>query len=442
MKKFVLAIASIAMMLAGTNVFAQGKFGADSAECVKYLSYYKEYFKQKNYNEAMPLWRKAYQFCPPASMQSMLVDGTTLVRFFIAKNGKDAAYQKALVDTLMTLHNLRIENFPKYAVVTRNNKGLDVNNYLRGDSARQYEEYEEIIKANGNDTKSTILLFDLNSAIELYQAGKLTAEDIINIYQRNSDLIDKVTAKTEADIAQNANVKTSLENMFIQSNVASCDNLLALFTPRYEANPNDLDLATNIVKMLNSAPDGCTDNDLYLKAATTMYKLNPSSAAAYSLFRLNASKGNAADAVRYMDEAIASSESDSKTDSNYNIELAAFCLKSGMSGKAFDAAKKAADLNPENAGKAYMIIASIWGSVSCGGNEIEKRAPYWVAVDYLQKAKAADASLTEKANELIGQYSRYYPQTAEAFMYDITDGQSYNVSCGGMHAVTTVRTQK
>jgi len=27
-------------------------------------------------------------------------------------------------------------------------------------------------------------------------------------------------------------------------------------------------------------------------------------------------------------------------------------------------------------------------------------------------------------------------------MYDITDGQSYTVSCGGMRATTTVRTQK
>ena len=43
---------------------------------------------------------------------------------------------------------------------------------------------------------------------------------------------------------------------------------------------------------------------------------------------------------------------------------------------------------------------------------------------------------------LINQFKVYYPQTAEAFMYDITDGQSYTVSCGGMRATTTVRTQK
>ena len=59
-----------------------------------------------------------------------------------------------------------------------------------------------------------------------------------------------------------------------------------------------------------------------------------------------------------------------------------------------------------------------------------------------RKTKAADETLADAANDMIRQYSSYYPQTAEAFMYDVTDGQSYTVSCGGMRATTTVRTQK
>ena len=69
-------------------------------------------------------------------------------------------------------------------------------------------------------------------------------------------------------------------------------------------------------------------------------------------------------------------------------------------------------------------------------------AKYWVATDYMNKAKAADEALADDANNYIRQYAAYYPQTAEAFMYDVTDGQSYTVSCGGMRATTTVRTQK
>ena len=33
----------IVMALSSTSVFAQGKYGADSANCIKYLSFYKDY---------------------------------------------------------------------------------------------------------------------------------------------------------------------------------------------------------------------------------------------------------------------------------------------------------------------------------------------------------------------------------------------------------------
>ena len=102
MKKITLVILTFSIMFLGTNGFAQGKYGADSAKCVTNLSFYKEYFKQKNYDEALPSWRQAYHFCPPTANQTMLIDGTTLLRHLISKNARNAAYRKALVDSLMT----------------------------------------------------------------------------------------------------------------------------------------------------------------------------------------------------------------------------------------------------------------------------------------------------------------------------------------------------
>ena len=50
-----------------------------------------------------------------------------------------------------------------------------------------------------------------------------------------------------------------------------------------------------------------------------------------------------------------------------------------------------------------------------------------------------DASLAAEANALAGQYAAYFPGSADAFMYDLTNGQSYTVSCGGLRETTTVR---
>ena len=112
-----------------------------------------------------------------------------------------------------------------------------------------------------------------------------------------------------------------------------------------------------------------------------------------------------------------------------------------MSGKAYSAAEKAIDMSDTFDGKAYMLIGQLWASAPCGG-EIGSRAKFWVATDYMVKAKNADPSLTEAADRAIGQYRAYFPKTDVAFMYDLTNGQGYTVSCGGMRASTTVRTNR
>jgi hypothetical protein len=116
-------------------------------------------------------------------------------------------------------------------------------------------------------------------------------------------------------------------------------------------------------------------------------------------------------------------------------------MNSGKNSTALSAANKAIDLSDTYDGKAYMLIAQIWAAAPCGG-EIGSRAKFWVAVDFMIKAKNADPSLEEAANKAIGQYSAYYPKTDVAFMYDLTNGQGYTVSCGGMRASTTVRTNR
>ena len=439
MKKLALAILGVAMLLSGVNVSAQGKYGKDSAECIKYLSYYKDYFKQKSYNDALPNWRKAFNLCPPTASQNMLLDGSTLLRNVI-RTEKDAAKRNAVIDTLLSIHDIRAQYYPKYAVTALNNKGLDASNLIKDDPDRLYNIYQEVIAANKEQTRPGLVLLNMDATIKRFQEGKLTTDDVLKTYESSLSLLDAAPVKTDSEAEQRNNARSDLENLFITSKVASCQDLLSLFTPRFEASPNDMDLVNNIVKMLAITED-CTDNDLFLKAVTAMYNNNPSASAAYYLYKLNNSRNNTAAAIKYLEEAISSPETDSATKAGYEFELATVALKNGNHAKAVEAATKAADLDSSYLGKSYYLIGTIWGSTKCGGGYIESRAPYWVAVDYLIKARNADSSLNEDCNRLIGQYSSYFPQKAEAFMYDVTDGQSYTVSCGGMRATTTVRTQ-
>ena len=442
MKKFILMISVAVMALAGSSTLsAQGKFGPDSAECIKYLSYYTEYYKQKNYDSAIPNWRQAYKLCPPTSRYTMLSNGTTLVKRLIQQNSKNPIYRDALIDTLMTIYDQRVEFWPKYATSSLNNKALDIYNFMKKEPVKMYEGLTEVISINKSETTPNVFLFQMNTAIDLYKDGRLDPETVISVYETAVQYLAEAQPKNDTEKAAIEKTVGDVENLFISSQVASCDNLIALFTPRYEADSQNLDLAKNIVKMM-LVTDGCTDNDLFLNAVTTMYNLEPSHNSAYNLYKLYSSRGDFDNALKYMEEAINSEGSDAEQDASYSFELAAFSYKNGKNAKAIEYANKAVELSDAFDGKAYMLMGTLWGGLVCPGNEIETRAKYWVAVDYMNKAKNADPALAEDANNYIKQYSAYYPQTAEAFMYDVTDGQAYTVSCAGLRANTTVRTQK
>ena len=446
MKKLTFILLAAMAAFLGQRASAQGKYGADSAECIKYLSYYQEYYKQKNFESALPNWRKAYALCPATASQNLFVHGSTLINQVINKNRKNTAYVNALVDTLLTLQDQRLQYYPRTAkgvdqkATILNNKGQYMINFRSEDSQYLYDNLTAIIDELGSETKGGILVNNLQAAVNLYREGKLAADDVINMYDRVSEAVAGATAKNDAELEDNLKTKATIESVFADSKVASCENLINIFTPRFEADPDNIAVVTNIVKLMNSAED-CATNDLYFKAVTQMHKLDPSFRSAYGLYKLNAARGNVADACRYLEEAIDSEESDAETDAQYTYELARFCYANNMRGKAIEAAGKAVRMDYGYAGKAYMIMGNLWSSAPCGG-DVARYARYWAATDYYQKARAADESLADEASSAIGRIAGYYPEASEIFMYDLSAGQGYTVSCGGMTASTTVRVRR
>ena len=88
-----------------------------------------------------------------------------------------------------------------------------------------------------------------------------------------------------------------------------------------------------------------------------------------------------------------------------------------------------------------MILGNLWASATCT-DDVDKYARFWAATDYYQKARSADPSIADDVASAISGVARYYPEASEIFMYDLTAGQSYTVSCGGLTATTTVRVNR
>lgn len=419
------------MLFAGVRVSAQENL---DPECIKYLSYYKEYYKQKSYDMAIPSWRKAFAVCPANTRETVYTEGAALYRNQIIKNRNNIVLKEALIDTLLMLHDMRAANYPKSAVKAYEAKGKDVFNYFKEEPARLYSEVNKIIDAVGVDTYSSLFIYKMNAAVKLYENGEMSKEDVLNDYVSSSDLLDKIISANPSEA--NMKSKDEVDRIFANSGVAECDDLKSIFEPIYSADPS-LDNAKKVVNTFRKV-EGCMNNDLFINALTLMHKSEPSHTSAYTLYRLNSQTGDVEAAIAFIEEAISRDDSDAAQDAQYNYELAVYSSKNGRQAKAYYSALKAAE-DASLAGKAYFLCGQIWMGQRSGGDEITSRGPLFVAYDYFSKAKAADESLAAEATKLMGQCSAYFPATADAFMYGYSNGQGMSVSANGMTASTTMK---
>ena len=407
MKKLSYTLLTVVMLFSVTSLFAQGKYGADSANCVKYLNFYRDYYRQNNYQDAAGLWRKAMESCPPTASQNMLIHGRQIMTYLINTYQGAPEGRQALVDSLLMISDIRAQYYPSRKLVAMENKAFDMVTYEPADNKEVLSVLDEIISMSGNEVNPDLLVARMDRARQLYELNLISDEEVLNTYSKYAPVLDELVTNDPSD--ENKQRQQVFDNAFIVSGVANCNNLIKVFQPRFDANPNDLALVKSIATLLSDA--NCVDSTLFLQAVNAMHRMEPSFNSARLLYRLHASKDEHDLAIKFLQEAIDDTASTAKDDAEMLMEMASYEF-------------------------------TIWYNAPCSGNEIEQRAKFWVATDYLQKAKNQDSSLAVEADELIRNCRIYYPSTEDAFMYDLTDGNSYTVSCSGMSATTTVRTQK
>ena len=410
-----------------------------SPDCIKFMSYYQQDYKEKNYDSALPNWRKAMKHCPPNTSQNMYVHGTTMMTRLYGKTG-DPAYREAIVDTILMLQDIRIQNFPQKKAEILNNKGLYMVKYRGKDARYLYGSLPPIIRELGGAANASLDVSLFKATIELYKGGTVDEDGVMVIYDLVSESMDAQRPETQEQKDDLANAQTVIGTMFADSGVADCQSIVDVFTPRFDKDPDNASLAATIVRLLNTTED-CAGTDLYFRAVTSLHRQSPSHRSAYALYRMNAARDNVADACAYLEQAIEDPDSDTATDAKYWYELGLYAYKNKMRGKAMEAARKTAELDCGFAGKAYLLMGNLWSSAVCD-EELNQYARYWAAADNFQKAKDLDPSIEKDANAGLATAAKHYPEASEMFMFDLQAGQAYTVSCGGMTARTTVRVKK
>ncbi len=400
-------------------------YGEDSAKCVRNLSIYVEYYRQRNYGMAVEPWRWVYENCP-AARQNTYIHGANLIKYLYS-NENDPVRREMYVDSLMQLYDKRIKYFNKEGSVL-GRKAADLYTFRPNNVLEIYEISEKSITLEGNESSADVILINFHSLSNLVDAGAKDVEEIVKAFDRAMNIIDHNIAANGKKVESYNVAKNNIDAMFTP--YASCENITNIYKPRFDNNPKDVELLEKIIEMLDKS--GCTDEKLFYDATLSLHEINPTAESAFLMGKMEQESGNYNRAVDFFEQALPLYENEEEKFSAYMRLVEILFRKQKKYSEARSYALKAADARP-NDGRPYLLIAEMYADSAkqCGDNEFTEKVAYWAAVDKAFYAKKIDddSAVADRADVLIDAWSKHFPTKENIFFYGFDEGESYTVKC-------------
>ena len=437
LKIVIIAAAALSMSIAANGQSKWGDTPDDSIACISNVSLYQEYYKQKSYTDCYEPWRQILKHCPRYS-KAVYQKGETIMKAMI-NSTQNAEERDAYIEEMMRMFDQRIQYFGEEAVVLAK-KAQTLSTLRPKDVKNVYEIYAQAIEAGSHQLDENYVTLFFKATVDYVQAGLAEPSLVIDNYDIASDLLDSIRDQIEDDSVKIAKISGYINNVeAVFSPYASCDQLIAIYQKKFEADPKNADLLKKITNIMMKK--GCTENALFFSATENLYELEPSPSTAMRMGSMCYSKKKYADAISYTQDAVKN-----LTDKKdlYKAYLIMGLSYSGMGSysAARTALLKAAEVD-RTKGEPYinlaMVYANSYRSIDDG---MGGRSAYWAAVDELRHAKQVEPTdnIIAIADKLIGSYSSAFPKKNDAFMLDLIDGHSYVVP-GWIGKSTIIRTR-
>ncbi|MBX2965311.1 MAG: hypothetical protein KF845_04135 [Cyclobacteriaceae bacterium] len=280
MKKF--AFVFLILFVSFTSVFAQCRewdFPEDAemkAKTEEKISLYDDYRKNKDFVRAKPHLDWLLKNTPKLNT-SIYINGVEVYQN-LARAEKDKAKQTVLIDSLLLLHDLRIQYCGEEANVI-NRKALAAVMFWANENGKEkfvLDLMDKAFKLNGNNIlDGTIIPYMQVIRINKLKLKNLSDDDALERYDVVQGILDaklkEASSTGKSDLVTRYTTwKEEVDKILMGLVDMNCDFVRTNLGPKFKKNPTDLSLAKKIfVFMLQ---DKCTDDPLWLEAAETIVK--------------------------------------------------------------------------------------------------------------------------------------------------------------------------
>lgn len=415
----------------GSTAFAKAQ---DPNDCGVMLSFFAEDAKAKNYDAAYKQLGPLIEKCPDKSA-AIYQYGEKIYEYRLKNNIGDVNEN---VDGLISMLKTEVDKFPDVINVTKKEAEM-VSIMYKYNIGTQQEQFDilhrDFTKDKENFTDPRVMITYFKLAEKQYTDGALTLQQLFDIYDNLTSHLDSLqdersqvvaallkkqdslglTEQEEKNIGyQEANLKnygivTSSVNGTLGA-LADCDKLIPLYDAEFDANATSEDWLRNVLRRLQKKD--CTDTPLYIQSVKALHALNPSATTAYGLGNIATSTK---EKMQYWDQAIELGI-DNDTKSTIYYKKGNIYKSQGQFASARRAYLQATALRP-SFGQPYLKIADMIANStgSCGANPLEKRAIYWVAAKYAEKASRVDPSIKSTADKYVVSYNGAAPSKTDVF---------------------------
>lgn len=453
MKTKLLTLINLALLSTG---LASAQANAQEVDCNTTGSLFFQSAKIKDYTSAKPQYDKLIQSCKDYHVATYQY-GERMLKALIdqAEESGDTAKQKELARELIKNYELRLANFPaktQKGEVLADIAQVKFDNKI-GSVEEQYKAFDDAWKADKESFNSPKALYSyFNLIVKLQEQGKRDLQDVFVKYDELMQKIEKqeiyraeqaepLMKKQEAGEELTQDESRILKNtdiyltnfMKIKGSInqvlgdkADCDNLIPLYTKDFENKKGDVDWLKRAAKRLSAKE---CDDPLFFKLVEALHEAEPSAKSAYYLGQLADKDGNSAKALEYYNQS-AELEEDPIDKAKVYYVIANKYRSRGSYSQARSFYNKALKNQP-SLGIAYLRIADMYAKSAnnCGNTTFEKRAVYWLAADYAERAGRVDPSLKSNASQTANSYRGRAPQKSDVFTSDYNPGDSISFSC-------------